>query len=727
MVELANLATSLEDKELTAIANEGYEAYQDDYDSCSEHRDKHSTYLELYHQTHKAANQPWSWSSDSSMPLITEAVNQFQSRGYKAFFPSRNFVQALPQETLSPQALQAAERVGKYLSYMLTVEDRGYRQDKNSMFQAAALHGCDFSKVFYNPLKGRVCVERVRACDLIVPYHAGPCRIDDLERKTQVIMMSLNKAARLVKNGFFSKMPDPYRDDGNDAEQKTLDEIQGIQSGNNYNKPLYCKILEQHTYIDIDGDGLAEPYILSIDATSKRLLRAVVRYEVDEQGNALEDKEPIEYFTKFGFLPNADGFLDNGIGHLLGGLNISINRMLRQIEDAGTLANVGNMSGFISENLGVKKDAVSLDLGNFKSLPKTVSNIRDSIYQFQFPGANPSLVKTFEYLVQAGQRAGSVTDAVTGDIEKVLQPLSIMTLLESSLQLPTSVMEQMAVSFEDELNKIYRLQRKYMRESRQFIDGSNESMVMPEDFAESLRIVPILDPKNITRQQKIAKAQELYNFTMANPMLAQDSGAVREATNRMLIALDTEEIDKMLPAPPEVQRIDSQDQENMYFMLPKEERPPFDVFEDQDHKTHIAQLDDAISALHIGLMPTKPAVDEKINQTTAQVVDGFTNEMTQEILIGLLEHRRKHMAYLYGQQTGSVNGQGPTNQMDANGNNPALLQGTGREVQSPGGTQVLPSGQSGTGARPTGGAGPAPIDDASGILGLAKLDIGEDR
>ena len=719
MVELANLATKLDDNELTDFARDCYENYEEDLDSCEEHREKHAEWLELYHQTHQPDTPPWSGASDTSIPIITEAVNQFQSRGYKALFPSRNFVAALPEDVDSSEAQASAERVGKYLSYKLSKEDRGYKQDKNAMLQAAALHGCDYSKVYYNPLKGKVCVERVRECDLVVPYHSGPCQMDDLERKTHIIPMSMNKAAILVRGKFFSELPTPYNQDNASPQQQAIDDIQGIMPPGQSRTPQVCKILEQHALLDIDGDGIAEPYIIWLDAESKKILRIQIRYEVDERGNAMDDKQPIEYFVKYGFLPNADGFLDNGIGHLLGSLNIAINRMARQIEDAGTLANIGNMSGFISENLGMKGDAVDLELGYFKRLPKTVSNIRDSVYQFQFPGANPSLVKNFEYLVQTAQRVGSTTDAVTGNIEKVLQPLSMMTLLESSLQMPTSVMEQMAVSFEDELNKIYRLEAKYIKGPKRFNDEGASNIVRPEDFSEAMHITPILDPRQMTWQQKIAKAQELYNFSMANPMLAQNPEVVMETTKRILVALDTEDIDKILPPPQKPEDIDNQDMENMYFMLPKEGRPSFDVYEGQNHVEHIHKIDTLVAALNEDMLPKFPTQDE----ATMQVVMGFTNDQKQEILIDLLAHRRKHMAYLYGMETGVLNGQRPNGAMAPVGGNPTGIPGNPGGVQPQQGAGIMPPGQGGAMPGPAGGFTPNQPGAPAGILGLGKLDI----
>lgn len=726
MVQLGNLATSLDDKEKMRLSGEALEAFEQDIEDCQGHIDTHKVYLEIYHQIHNPSTTNATWQSDSSIPLLAEAVNQFQARAYKAFFPSRDFISAITTEDVSPQALEAAERVGKYLSYKLTIEDRYYKQDKNAMFQAAALHGYDYTKTYYNPTKGRVCVDRVRGSDLVVPYYAGSCRIDDLERKSHIIRMSMREAAYLVSKKYFSVMPVP-RNTGEEknSTQEVIDEVQGIAES--YKSQDYAEIIEQHTYYDFDGKGNPAPCIIWICSTSKKVLRIQIRYLSDDEGNAIDElgrpskeKIAIEYFTKYGFLPNPDGFLDYGLGHMMGKLNISVNRLLRQIEDAGTLANIGNMSGFISESLGQKKGDVTLSMGNFKNIPKTVSNIRDAIYQFNFPGANQSAVNTLGELNQTAQRIGSTTDAVTGNIEKVLQPLSIMTLLESSLQLPTSVMEQMSVSFEDELNKVYKLMRRYYKTERNFADDGKLVIIKPEDFAQEMRITPVLDPKMITSQQKIAKSQELYNFSAANPVIASNQASMREATRRMLVALDTEDLDRILPEPEEPQSIDNQDLENMYFILPKDKQIPFDVYPEHNHAEHIQKIDALIAVLN----QLSPQIEIQ-DPTVMQVIQGFTAEQKQEILLGLLDHRRKHSAYFYAQQQGILNENGlsASGKMEADGSNPIDFEGDQEEVQPGGGVQNMQPGATRALPRPKPGAGLAGMDAPAGILGLAGLDI----
>lgn len=721
-MELINLATQLDEATLNKIGALVHEEYTSDEQSRAEWLDMHAEWMELYYQTHTSINPAWLGSSQESIPVLTEACNQFQARAYKAFFPNRDFIQAIPMSEESLEEEEIAERIGKHMSYQLSVKDRRYKPDKNAMFLAAALHGCDFSKTFYDPVRRKNVVERVRAVDLVLPYGYGPARLEDIERKTHVIYMSVNKAKRLYQKEFFIAMPRENDVDEKSRIQQVEDEAQGLEDTLKTGRKPVC-ILEQHRLLDLDEDGIAEPYIVWVDKNTRQTLRIQIRYNVDQMGNATDNKEPVEYFTKFGFLTNPDGIYDLGMGHLLGKLNVAVNKILRQSIDAGTLANVGNMSGFISEHLGAKGDEVELTIGKFIKIPKTVDDIRKAVFQFTFPGPNAAFMETMQFLEQVAQRVGATTDAVTGDVDKVIQPLTIMTMLESSLQLPTSIMEQMALSFEDEFDKLYKLNQKYMTQPDYYVDGKEAVMVKPEDYSMELRIIPILDPRNITRQQKVAKNQELFQFAMANPVLMQNGQAMEEITRRVLRAMEIEDIDSVLPPPSVPENIPDQTLENMYFLLPQGSRPAFDVYPDQDHVDHIAKIDEFLDWLTsddpIEGAPLRISQDIPVDMTIQRMSEDLKMKLTAE----LMEHRTKHLAYVYGQTQGVIDGQGNVRTMAQSAGNQTGAEEAIRQLLAGGGMENMPGGG--------GGALPGPITSLGlpaqpaepGILGLSDLGL----
>lgn len=667
-IEQFNLASKLDEEELKKIGDDVYEDFNRDLESRSDWLQKHADWKKLYNQTDISTDSPWENSSQDSVPVMTEACNSFQARAFKAFFPNRDFLDAIPIGRIDETTSQRIEKVSRHMSFQLGVLDKNYKRDKNAMFLASSLNGSDFTKTYFDPIKKQNVVERVRAVDLVVPYNVGPIQIEDVQRKTHIIRRSLNDAKILKQSKYFIGDCEAHDDNYEDDYQQVEDDHQGIKpSGESTSQTV--QILEQHTLLDLDGDGIKEPYIVWVDRESKKTQRIQIRYEVDDGGQPVNNKQPVEYFDHYKFLENPDGFYGYGMGHLIGKLNTALNKILRQLIDAGTLANTA--TGFVDDKADVKGGEIEIQLGKFIKMANFGERISDAFFQLQFPGPNNGLAQLMQQLESYARSLSSVTDVATGDLEKVYQPTTITAMLEQSLQLPTSVMEQMAMSFQSELQKIYKLNGKYL-DQESFYNQNNQTFgVTRQDYADDLRVIPIFDPRNITKQQKIAKAQSLFQFVMQNPLTATNQNALYEASVKMLEALEIEDIQDILPQPnsQQPQEIDDQRQENMYFLMPATDRPLFDVFPQQDHKQHMS------------------IVDELLNGPFAQEID-------KEMLQPILDHRKKHVAYLYMQSQLKLEQyaqglQGSVGNVASQSNNPQGLQVSDGSLQAQGASDAL--------------------------------------
>lgn len=679
--EEVNIAPDLGEQELKDIARMCLDEFAEDLSSREEWEQMHADYLEMYYQKDVSENPPWSGASEESIPMLAEAINQFQSRTYKAFFPNRYFIDCIPVGFPSSDARQRADRIAKHMSFQLSIIDRSYKINKNQMFMSVALHGSDFTKTYWSPTKRRNVIERVSAQELIVPYGTGSRRLEDIERKTQIKYCSLNDVKILHKMGWYSEEAEPFTQDIESPVQQVADEAQGIISNQWNKKNSDCCILEQHRLLDLDGDGIAEPYIVWIDRQTQKVLRIQIRYEVDEYGLPVNNKEPIEYFTHYQFLPNPNGFYGLGFGFLLVKLNKAVNKLARMFIDANELSVVGNLTYLISEQLGIKGDSFELSLGRGIKIPRSVQDIRQHFTQLKFDPPSQQTMQMIEALRAAAQRLSSSTDILSGQPDKVYQPEAMLSMIEQGLQLFSSVQEFLGVSMEDELQKIYRLNAKYLEEDANFMFGDDQIQVTREDYQDDFRVVPIFDPKYSTRSQKLARAKAQYEFGMSNPLISQDQEAIYLLSRDYLEALDTENIDAVLKKPnvPQVARIDDQLLENTYYIMPPDKRPLFDVFPDQDHITHIQQIDKVIAYLDGASpldVPNIPGGDPQISR----LVQTMSNEQKQELIGNLLRHRNIHVAYMYGMLNGAL---------DANGN-PANT-GTGLT----GGMEGTPSDQTG--------------------------------
>jgi chaperonin GroES len=554
--DLRNLAFDMDEDDLNAIAEEVIGSFRSDLNSRSEWDRMHAQWISLYFQQDRPLNPPWQGASDESIPLLTEAVNQWQSRASQLLFGAGpNVISARPTGNITDQDRKRAERIGKHMGWQLFVRDDNYRRNKDRLLMALPLHGSFFTKTYFDGIKQRNVVENVKPDALVIPYGHGPRNIEDVERKTHIINQTVNYTRQQAVKGWFVCPAEPSTKVIENSQIKdAADRAEGMQAGTpDYNRDVI--LLEQHTLLDLDQDGIAEPYIVTVDLESEKVLRLAVRYETDEDGEPIAGKAPIEYFTHYVFLENPDGFYGLGYGHLIGQLNRAINKHLRQATDAATLANVLNNSGFVRKTAGISKGTIEVKLGKYTSIDTLSDDIRRDFLTLQHPGPNQAQVQLIEMLKGAGERLAMVTDMVTGQPDKVYQPTAVLALIEQALQTFSSSSARTIDAWGRELRKLYRLNSLYLPDEEYWTvldqSGNQQTGVTGRtDYEGDLQIIPAVDPKLATLHQKLAKAQAVYEFAKTNPSIARSPVHFYNASKRYLETLEVENIDEILPKPP---------------------------------------------------------------------------------------------------------------------------------------------------------------------------------
>lgn len=639
--ETYNMAADLDKtdpEQLREIGNEAWLGFEDDDKSRSDWLEQHTHWLALYMQQDYAdnADPERSWGATESIPILTEACDQFQSRTYKIFFPNDTFVSAEPMRRTADnraQLEQRADRIGKHMSYQLGYQDRTYRMDKDALFLGVAVHGSFFTKTYFDQDLRRFKVDNVRPSDLVINYHVGPCRIEDLRRKSHIIYTTVGATEELAASGYFIEpcKPSTLSIDKNSYNIR-VDEIQGI-SGEapriKRDAPAVC--IEQHTYLDLEGDGSYKPYIITICAVSHKVLRLTIGWEADPMGQPKDDYRQVQYFTHYKYKENPDGFYGLGLGHTIGDLNSACNILLRQAMDAATLANDGNMSGFVADRLGLEGDEIRMVLGRYRKIPNSVGDIQNAIYTHKFPGPNAALLQLMESMDQRAQRLGATTEATTGTLDKVVQPTTVINQIEQALEQFSSVQMRLSNSLSDELMKIYKINQKYLPLVDYYVVEGEPEAITRQDYADDMLIMPVFDPKYATQAQKVQRAQAELQATMQNPVNQGRPQVYDEAFRRYFEALQVENIDALIPPQPQPENLDDQYIENMFFLQPKESRPLFDVFPEQNHSEHLQKMQELFAVLPQLGVQLQPDQQED-----------------------LLKHMQKHQGFLYGQLHGLI-------------------------------------------------------------------------
>ena len=552
----------------------------------------HGQWLRMYFQKDQPVNPPWEGSSSESLPLLSESVTQFSARAIQAMFAGRKSIKARPLGKVDSGAKKRAERIEAHMTFQLLDKMKGYKRGKRRMLTSVGLHGSHFTKVYYDPVSGSNMVDNIRATDVVIPYGTGPRDIEDVPRVTHRIPMPMHKAQKLFEKEYFAAEAVAYEKDENTQPQDDAhNDAMGVQPAARHDK-REALILEQHTWFDLDGDDVEEPYIVTIDAQTAEVLRISIRWETDEAGSPSDDQNPVNCFTHYVYMENPDGFYGLGHGHLISQINASVNKLLRQMVDAGTLSTVGNNSGLISEQVaGPQGGEIEMSLGKLKKVPASAEEMAKGIFMYKFPGPSAVLPQALELLMARSDRLSSATEAITGQTDKVMQPTTVMALIEQGLQVFSSVYDTINEAWTEELMKLYKLNHKHMDPEEYFtvfdVDGGEqEAWANRDDYAPDFQVKPFTDPKQATSQQRLKKAEIAYQTVMQNPLVANSPQHLYNNTRMFLEEMDVEDIDSRLPNPAQnVPQVDDPYQENQMVLAQTPMIPM--AYPNQDHASHI--------------------------------------------------------------------------------------------------------------------------------------------
>lgn len=558
LAEDINIAKSLDEDELLEIGQKAKAGFELDLQSRSQWDRSIDEWTKLAIQTKDNKTYPWPNASNVKYPLISTAAMQFAARAYPALVPANGNVVSATVVGKDPdgQKLAQADRVSTYMSYQVMHEVENWEESMDKLLIMLPVVGVIFKKTYWCSIKQEIVSEVVLPKNLVVNYWTTDLRT--AERISQIIEMS----PRLLKERQMSKS---FLDiDLGTPTTPLNDRLLGKENKNqapaNDETTPYV-IIEQHTYLDLDDDGYKEPYIVTFHRESGKVLRITARFDEDTMyftdDNKLAKIEPIQYYTKFGFIPNPDGsFYDMGFGTLLGPINEAVNTIINQLIDAGTLNNL--QSGFIGKGIRLKMGEQSFRPGEWKPVNATGSDLKQQI--LPLPTKEPSgiLFQLMGALITSGKELASVAEIFTGKMPGQNTPATTtMATVEQGMKVFTAVYKRIYRSLNEEFQKMYALNGVYL--NPQTYTATLDTTVGPSDFKtvnKVYSICPGADPSANSQQEKMQKVQELLQIMPMVPGLLDPVEVMR----RYLDATEQPNADKLfsqavqqtgqLPPPP---------------------------------------------------------------------------------------------------------------------------------------------------------------------------------
>ena len=573
-----NLAEFLDPATLSEVSSELTTAFDEDLSSRGDWYEAFKDGLELLGVDSDPRSEPFEGASGVYHPLLAEATTHFQAQAYKELLPANGPVDTkIMGASSDPKAMQA-NRVKDFMNYQLIYKMEEYDPEMAQMLFFLPLAGSAFKKCYFDPAIGRVVSRFIKAEDLIVPYYATDLHTSP--RITHRMTMSENDLRKLQLSGFYRDMPmssPSYSADGDNAVQDKIDEIDGIsRTGTQAEYTL----LEFHVELDIEGfehtgsdgepTGLALPYIVTICKDNDTVLSIRRNYEEMDPM-----RKKIEYFTHYKFLPGL-GFYGFGLIHMIGGVTRSATSILRQLIDAGTLANLP--AGFKARGLNIQRSDDPVQPGEWRDVDVPGGTIRESFLPLPYKEPSATLAQLLGLLVESGQRFASVMDNQTGDANSNAPVGTTVALLEKGQKVISAIHKRLHYAQRNEFKILKRLFGEYLPPEYPYQVQGAQQTVFAEDFNNSVDVIPVCDPNIFSTTQRIILAQTQLQMAQSAPQIHN----MKEAYRKMYIALNIKDIDDILMpdfAPPPKDPV----QENMDAMM----GIPLKAFIQQNHDAHI--------------------------------------------------------------------------------------------------------------------------------------------
>ena len=610
----SNLAEVMDEQYLDELGTTLFDQYTEYKQSRGEWEDSYREGLSLLGFKYEKRTQPFKGASGVNHPVLAEAVTQFQAQAYKELLPADGPVRAQILGDVSNEKQDQAHRVKDFMNYQIMDQMTEYEPEFDQMLFYLPLSGSTFKKVYYDDLLGRAVSKFVQADDLIVPYSANS--LEDAEAIVHVIRMSENEVRKQQVSGFYKDMEigePPVTE--NQVKEKEL-ELEGITKDGNEDQ---FSLLEMHVDLDLEGfenmgpdgeaTGIKLPYIVTILESNNKILSIRRNYAEDDQ---LMKK--IKYFVQYKFLPGT-GFYGFGLIHMIGGLTRTATAALRQLLDAGTLANLP--AGFKTRGIRIRDDAQPLQPGEFRDVDAPGGNIRDQFMQLPFKGPDATLLQLMGVVVNAGQRFASIADAQVGDMNQQAAVGTTVALLERGSRVMSAIHKRLYVGLKQEFKLLAEVFKTYLPPEYPYDVPGATRQVKATDFDERVDILPVADPNIFSQTQRISMAQMELQLAQSNPQIHD----LYQAYRSMYEAVGVKNINAILPPPQQPQPIDPALEEIAAMGM-----KPFQAFPGQDHKAHI---DSHLNFMQSNMVQNSPAVMAALQKNILERISLMAQEQIQ--------------------------------------------------------------------------------------------------
>ncbi len=606
-----NLADVMDERDLASLSDELMGQVQSDTDSRKDWADTFVKGLDVLGFKYEERTDPWEGACGVFSTVLAEAAIRFQAETMSETFPAAGPVKTkiLGEETKEKE--EAASRVKADMNYELTERMVEYRPEHERMLYSLGLAGSAFKKVYFDPNMGRQAAIYISAEDVIVPY--GASNIESAERVTHIMRKTKNDLKKLQAGGFYRDVDlgDP------EAFHTDIEEKKAEEGGYSLTNDDRYAIYEIHADLLIEGidddDGIARPYVVTIERGSGEVLAVRRNYE---EGDPLTLKR--QHFVHYVYVPGF-GFYGLGLIHIIGGYAKAGTSLIRQLVDAGTLSNLPG--GLKSRGLRIKGDDTPIEPGEFKDVDVPSGSIRDNIMPLPYKEPSQTLLALLNQITTEGRRLGAISDMNISDMSANAPVGTTLALLERTLKPMAAVQARVHYAMKQEFKLLKSIMAEYAPAEYTYVPVRGEVTAKQADYM-MVDVIPVSDPNSSTMAQRVVQYQAVLQMSQQAPQIYD----LPQLHRQMIEVLGVKNADKLVPTKDDAKPTDPIS-ENMDALVGK----PMKAFIYQDHEAHIAT--------HTSFMQD-PMMAQMIGQ----------NPQAKQIMASLQAHIAEHLGFSYRQK-----------------------------------------------------------------------------
>jgi hypothetical protein len=607
----ANLVEALDEGMLTELATDLIGMVEADEESRKEWADTYVKGLEILGFKQEERSTPWEGACGVNSTVLAEAAIRFQAETMSETFPASGPVRVKVLGKETKEKLEAAERVKADMNYQLTETMVEYRPEHERMLYSLGLAGSAFKKVYYDPTIDRQVAIYIPAEDVIVPY--GASNIESAERVTHVMRKTKNEVRKLQAAGFYTDVelgePSPFH---TDIEEKKAEE-----GGYSITDDDRYSIYEIHADLLIEGiddeDDLAKPYVVTIERGTSEILS--IRRNWNEEDELMLKRQ---HFVHYVYVPGF-GFYGLGLIHIVGGYARAGTSLIRQLVDAGTLANLPG--GLKSRGLRIKGDDSPISPGEWKDVDVPSGVIRDNIMPLPYKEPSQTLLQLLNQITTEGRRLGAISDMNISDMSANAPVGTTLALLERTLKPMAAVQARVHYAMKLEFKMLKAIMAEEAPTEYEYQPSRGEVSARQSDYA-LVDVIPVSDPNSSTMAQRVVQYQAVLQMSQQAPQIYN----LPQLHRQMIEVLGVKNADKLVPTEDDARPTDPVS-ENMNVLT----GTPVKAFLIQDHEAHIVT--------HQSFMKD-PMVAGAIGQ----------NPQAQQMMAALNAHIAEHLGFRYRAQ-----------------------------------------------------------------------------